>query len=228
MTGGVDTTGSTTMWALKYLSENQHAQRRLRTSLHNAFPAATGERRAPTAEEITETRIPYLDAFMEELFRMAATIPAHVRTTTEDTTILGHFVPKGTDVFLAINGPGFSSPAMTVDETTRSETCRATQDVSHKWPLTDMHLFRPERWLVTDAHGNHESVDLTAAPQMLFSLGPRACFGRKLGYLNIRVLLVLLVWHFEFLELPTELISDEGIERFTRQPKLTYVRIREV
>jgi cytochrome P450 len=214
------------MWALKYISENQSAQRQLRTSLRNAFPAATAERRQPTAEEITEARISYLDAFMEELFRMAATIPAHVRTTTEDTTILGHFVPKGTEIFLAINGPGFSSPAFAVDETTRSETSRSMKDASRSWDLTDMDLFRPERWLVTDAQG-HELVDLTAAPQMLFSLGPRACFGRKLGYLNIRVLLVLLVWHFEFLELPKELISDDGIERFTRQPRLTYVRIGE-
>lgn len=178
-------------------------------------------------QEVTKARIPYLEAVMEEIFRMAVTIPSHVRTATEDAVVLGHVIPKGTDVFLSINGPGFTSPGFEIDEKNRSESCSLTRDDGSKqWEFNDMNLFRPERWLVTDQNGN-ESVDHAAAPQMLFSLGPRSCFGKRLGQLNMRVLLVLLIWHFEFLPLPEELISDDGIEKFTRQPRLTFVRLAE-
>jgi cytochrome P450 len=139
---------------------------------------------------------------------------------------LGHVIPKGTDVFLSITGPGFTSPGFEIDEKKRSETCSSLRDSSNQWELKDMKIFRPERWLVTDQNGN-ESVDHAAAPQMLFSLGPRSCFGKRLGQLNMRVLLILLIWHFEFLPLPEELISDDGIEKFTRQPRLTFVRLAD-
>lgn len=214
------------MWAIKYLSENQNAQSRLRRSLRDVFSTATEKARKPTVQEITKVRIAYLEAVMEETFRMAVTIPSHVRTATEDAVVLGHVIPKGTDIFLSINGPGFTSPGFEIDETKRSESYSSIKDGSNQWELKDMNLFRPERWLVTDDNGN-ESVDHAAAPQMLFSLGPRSCFGKKLGQLNMRVLLVLLVWHFEFLPLPKDLISDDGIERFTRQPRLTFVRLAE-
>ncbi|CRG88185.1 Licodione synthase [Talaromyces islandicus] len=226
VTGGVDTTGSTLMWAIKYLSENQDAQSRLRMSLRDSFSTASEKARKPTVREITKARIPYLEAFLEETFRMAVTIPSHVRTATEDVVVLGHVIPKGTDVFLSINGPGFTSPGFDIDEKKRSESCASLRDGSEQWELKDMNLFRPERWLVTDQNGN-ESVNHSAAPQMLFSLGPRSCFGKRLGQLNMRVLLVLLVWHFEFLPLPGELISDDGIEKFTRQPRLTFVRLAD-
>jgi cytochrome P450 len=215
------------MWAIKYLSENQDAQSRLRESLRDAFPTAAEQARKPTVQEITKTRIPYLEATMEEIFRMAVTIPSHVRTATEDAVVLGHVIPKGTDVFLSINGPGFTSPGFEIDEKKRSESCSSIRDDERKqWELNDMNLFRPERWLVTDQNGN-ESVDHAAGPQMLFSLGPRSCFGKRLGQLNMRVLLVLLTWHFEFQPLPEELKSDDGIEKFTRQPRLTFVRLAE-
>lgn len=194
--------------------------------MRDSLSAATEKNRKPTVQEITSTRIPYLEAVLEEIFRMAVTIPSHVRIATEDSVVLGHVIPKGTDVFLSINGPGFTSPGFEIDEKKRSESCSSIRDSDIQWELKDMKLFRPERWLVTDEKGN-ESVDHSAAPQMLFSLGPRSCFGKRLGQLNMRVLLVLLIWHFEFLPLPEELVSDDGVERFTRQPRLTFVRLAD-
>ncbi|KAH8693937.1 cytochrome P450 [Talaromyces proteolyticus] len=204
--------GSTMMGAIKFLSENQRAQSQLRTSLRDAFVTATKESRKLLIQEITSTRIPYLDAVSEEIFRMAGTIPSHVRTATEDTVVLGHVIPKGTDVLLSINGPGFTSPGFTIDENKRTESCRSTKGEKKQW---DMDMFCLERWLVKSGK---ECVDRGAAPQMLFSLGPRGCFGKRSGQLNVRVLLVLLMWHFKFLPLPDELISD-GIENFICRPR---------
>ncbi|RYP44389.1 hypothetical protein DL768_009155 [Monosporascus sp. mg162] len=60
------------------------------------------------------------------------------------------------------------------------------------WDFGTLGESRPERWLVRDELGN-ETVDLSAAPQMLSSLGPRSCFGRRPGVLSIKITLVCVV-----------------------------------
>ncbi|RYP07819.1 hypothetical protein DL764_002274 [Monosporascus ibericus] len=223
--GGYETTSATVLWGLKHLSNNQEAQSLLRTELQRALLPQAGHR-FPTVEEIIALRVPYLDAVLEEIFRMALSASAHVRTATEDTTLLGHFIAKGTNVFLAINGPGFTSPPFPIREELRSRTSQGAKDEVRDWDFGTLGEFRPERWLVRDELGN-ETVDLSAAPQMLFSLGPRSCFGRRLGVLSIKITIVCVVWAFDLERVPDELNSFEGVEVLSRTPIQGFLKLRE-
>ena len=85
---------------VKFLADNQEAQARLRRQLRSSFSAASTQKRQPTITEITRAPAPYLDAVVQEVLRLAETIPMVIRESIVDTTILGHFIPKGTSVLL--------------------------------------------------------------------------------------------------------------------------------
>ena len=90
-----------------------------------------------------------------------------------------------------------------------------------------MHLFRPERWLVT-SDGSEIRFDGHAGPVLAFGLGARGCFGRRLAYLEIRLVLALLVWNLDFKELKGLLASDETHEGITTTPKYCYVALDRI
>ncbi|KAI1622060.1 cytochrome P450 [Exophiala viscosa] len=224
--GGHDTTSTTLSWALKHLAVNQNAQSTLRSHLRNAYEAAAKEHRNPTAHEITSVRIPYLDATIEEVVRTACIFPGVVRIATVDTTVLGHVIPKGTNLFLLQMGPGYFLPPFPIADSQRHESSLKAQYQVGAWTpdADDMKKFRPERWLVTDADGN-EAFDSQAGPHLAFGLGPRGCFGRRLGYLQMRIILVLMIWNFELLPLPAELNLFDAIDTLATSPKQCYVRL---
>lgn len=71
-------------------------QTELRTVLQAAFPGSG----VPSAEDILQANIPYLDGACEEAFRLAGAAKAQLRRTLEDAEILGCKVPKGAEVFM--------------------------------------------------------------------------------------------------------------------------------
>lgn len=147
------------------------------------------------------------------------------RTALVDTVILGNHIPKGTTVFLVGNGPEFVEPPIqSVPEELRSESCRTAKGRIGSWNPEDYHLFKPERWLSID-NGNI-IFDSTAGPLLTFGLGPRGCFGRRMAYLEMKIILVLLVWDFELKQIPEKLSSYEAIDKLTHQPKQCYLRLQ--
>lgn len=210
----------------KLIAQHQEIQHKLRSALRTAYTAARTESRQPTVTEIIKTSIPYLDAVMEEALRFAPAVPAIIRIATVDTTVLGYRVPKGTDIFMVNEGPGYKAPAISVDDGLRSETSR-TKHRGGQWNPDDMHLFRPERWLVHTGEGKVE-FDGHAGPILAFGLGPRGCFGRRLAYLEIRLVLALLVWNFQFKELGGVLASNQTHEGITTTPKYCYVALEKL
>jgi cytochrome P450 len=99
---GHDTTSTTIEWGLKYLADNQVAQTKLRKSLQEAFPTSVSSNETPSGTDIARESIPYLDAVVQEVLRLAGTAGTNVRIATVDTEVLGYFIPKGTDVFLMV------------------------------------------------------------------------------------------------------------------------------
>lgn len=97
---GFETTASTLSWGLKYLTGRQDVQTKLKDELKGAFGVGRG---VPEAEAIAKTSLPYLDAFIEEVLRHSGTVSANIRIATQDTQILGHVIPKGTNVFLMVS-----------------------------------------------------------------------------------------------------------------------------
>lgn len=235
---GHESSSSTLVWALKYLTNNQNVQQKLRATLHAAHATARAENRLPTADEVIHTQIPYLDAVMDEVLRLCTPIPFLARDAEEDVEILGARIPKGTTVFTHSHGPSMLSPPV-IDANDQ----RRYQYQPHKgakdtkapvswWATETMAEFRPERWLAEQRNpktGEVETVyDPNAGPFLSFGLGQRGCFGRRLGLFEFRTSLTLLIWHFEFLAVPLDLAGYGAYDGLTRRPKNSYVRVRRV
>jgi len=86
--------------------------------------------------------------------------------------------------------------------------------------------FRPERWLTTE--NGEEIYDSMAGPVLLFGAGPRGCYGKKLAYLEMRMIVIMLVWNFVLGKCSEELSSYDSTDKLTGQPKQCYVKLSEV
>jgi cytochrome P450 len=230
--GGHHTTSGAMMWLAKYLTDLPHIQTQLRCHLYGSLSSAKKENRIFTFEEIRRAKMPYFDAVIEEMLRINA-----VTVTREamcDTTILGSPIQKGTQVFFVSNGPGFLSPSVPVDESKRTETSRSAKLNSNWDESQDLKTFNPERWLVRknkDDSGMNEvdvnvEFDGAAGPQLVFGLGPRACWGRRLALMEMKTIIAMLIWNFELLETPPAISSHAGLEGIARVPQQCYVRLK--
>ncbi|KXX82889.1 putative cytochrome P450 12c1, mitochondrial [Madurella mycetomatis] len=229
--GGHHTTSGAMMWLAKYLTDLPHIQDKLRSVLYETLSTARQENRLFTFEEIRHARLPYLDAVIEEMLRINA-VPV-TREALCDTTVLGYPIKKGTQVFFMSNGPGFLSPSFPVDDSKRSESSRAAK-INANWDESkDLTLFEPERWLVRKREGDGvlaDDVDFdgAAGPQLVFGLGPRSCWGRRLSLMEIRVIIAMLVWNFQLIRSPPELSGYAGLEGIARVPQKCYLRINKI
>ncbi|KAF2172646.1 hypothetical protein M409DRAFT_16608 [Zasmidium cellare ATCC 36951] len=216
---GEDTTSTALCWALKYLTSQQDVQTKLRNTLRENFKGAHEARRTPSIEEITSKSVPYLDAVIEEANRIGPIVPASARQTLKDVEVLGYQIPAGTDVFMFINGPGYLMDPLPVEEHKRSKNSQANKDKIPAW--RDPALFMPERWL--DKNGDFNP---NAGPFNTFGAGPRGCFGRKWAHLELRIMLILIIWNFELLPTPKELSSFRSYDGVTHGPERCYVRLK--
>jgi len=208
----------------------QAYQSGLRADLHAAHAVARSEGRLPTACEITAAHVPLLEAVIEETLRYTHIVPGVIREARFDTHILGHAIPRGTHIFFITSAAGFMEPAFAVREDQRAETARRASGRCGAWDPADIGEYVPQRWLrsVDDGAGSsarHE-FDPRAGPHLAFGAGPRSCFGRKLAYLEMRIAITMLLWRFEYLELPTKHNSFETVDAFTLQPENCYVKLR--
>jgi cytochrome P450 len=226
---GHDTTSTTISWGLKLLTDHPQAQSHLREALRAAHAAAMQEGRAPTQREISSTSVPLLDATIEEILRMGGTTTLLERQCNTDTTLLGHHIPKGTLLIMAQRGPSITTPGQTKNASKKFSSdgeAGGSYQVPN-WDDDDIELFRPERWLTKDENGN-DVYDSQAGPMLAFGGGMRGCFGRRLAYVQLKLLVTMLVWHFEFLACPEELSSYARIEGLTQKPKQCYIRAQKV
>ncbi|KAM0460834.1 hypothetical protein ACHAO4_001629 [Trichoderma viride] len=226
--GGHDSTAATLCWWVKYMSTYQSVQTRLRDALRQAHLDAYQTSRLPTIDEICDTSIPYLDAVMEETLRYASVATLIVRMSTCDTQILGYQIPKGTDIMMTLTGPSITEPALPIREMSRSLESQESKDKVLPWE-EDVSQFKPERWLKlkksADSEEEEEVFDPRAGPNLAFSAGPRQCFGKKLAYMKLRVVMTLLIWSFEFQELDQSLNGPDIVEKLVNLPKDCYVKL---
>lgn len=221
---------------MKFLTGNAGAQKRLRQALQSAFPKAKSENRSPTFQELAAARIPYLEAVIEESLRCGGATSALQRLAMVDTQILGHHIPKGTEILFLTHGPSVFTPGLEIDERKRSQTCQvAGEKKDSAWDDHDIGAFKPERWLRqkesstgTDATEAAEEFDGLAGPTLAFGLGTRGCFGRRLGHQQLRTSLAILIWNFELLPCPKELSSYRAIEGLTSMPEHSYISLAKV
>lgn len=148
-----------------------------------------------------------------------------------DTELLGYRIPKGTIVSCLGTGSSMMSPSFEIDESRRSASSHTLKnEAKHKaWDPHNMSVFQPERWLVTSSSNEKEfEFDAAAGPQLAFGLGTRGCYGKRLAYLQLRILLTLIVWNFELLPCPEALSGYTPVLGSTYKPRDCYVRLRQV
>lgn len=228
LVGGQDSTHSTLSFTVKYLAKNQDAQSKLRQALRLAYPEAHEQQREPVLEEIIKTQVPFLDAVIEETLRMCSPAASVMKEALCDMTVLGHVVPKGTPIMFMLTGPTFTESGAGVEETKRSETSQKQSNESvDDWAQTQFppEEFHAERWLKPDESGE-EKFNNKAGPFMSFSNGPRGCWGKRLAYLELKLIVTMLVWDLEFLKLPTELEDDGLIQGLFTKPKSCLVKLK--
>ncbi|KAH9212620.1 cytochrome P450 [Leptodontidium sp. 2 PMI_412] len=212
------------VWTLKFLTAHQDVQTRLRQELQDQLKPRSEMGVSPSASEIGSAKLPYFDAVLEESLRCGEITQTNIRTTQHDVTILGHLVPKDTEVLMLNNGPGVFMPLLHVDDSIRSESSRAAMEKIGEWDLEGMRTFNPGRWLVDDGEG-HISFNPSAGPRHSFGAGPRGCFGRKWASLELRIMVVLIIWNFKLEPIPEPLSSFKPKPGLAHRPEMAFVRL---
>ncbi|RYP50518.1 hypothetical protein DL768_003971 [Monosporascus sp. mg162] len=220
-------------WALKFLANQPGAQSKLRAALDNAFLSARAERRNPTINEITDTNIPCLDATMEEMLRCAGTAPVVDRVATADAEPLGYRIPKGTVVTCLVTRPSMMSPDFDIDLLSRSPSSQTVmKNGRHRaWDPAEMSVFNPDGWIVSGDGSDSEKnshFDASAGPQLAFGLGTRGCYGKRLVYLEMRIVLTLVAWNFELLQCLSSLSRYNAELIITNEPIQCDVRLHQI
>jgi hypothetical protein len=161
---------------VRFIEAYPSVQTELRAALQAAFSSSGSG--LPSAAEILDADIPYLDGVCEEAFRLSGTAKANLRQALVDTHILGCPVPKGAEIFMNYHINRGPAP---VDESKRSETSQAAgkkrPDGFQGAPGRDLASFQPRRWITRDEKTGKEAFDAYALPSLAFGGGYRGCYG---------------------------------------------------
>jgi len=161
---GTDTTTTTITWGLLYLTKYTAIQKKLQQEIDKVI----GRERTPAMSDLK--LMPYTEAAIMEIQRIASILPLSVfRSTREDTTLDGYFIPKNTMII----------PNLWL---------------LHHDPVNfpDPEVFKPERFLTED---NKIKRIETLNP---FGMGKRQCLGEGLARMEIFLYLTSLLQHFTF------------------------------
>ncbi|KAL3426511.1 Cytochrome P450 1A1-like protein 1 [Phlyctema vagabunda] len=212
------------VWTLKFITAHQDVQASIRQELGDQLKHVSEAGTIPTASDIGAARLPYFDAVIEESLRCGEITQTNIRTTQQDVDILGHLIPKDTEVLMLNNGPGVFMPPLHVEEGRRSASSRGAIDKMGNWDPKSMRNFDPQRWLGKDDDGQI-SFNPSAGPRHSFGAGPRGCFGRKWAALELRIMVVLIIWNFQLEAIPEVLSSFKPKPGLAHRPEMAFVRL---
>ncbi|KAH7026790.1 isotrichodermin C-15 hydroxylase [Macrophomina phaseolina] len=168
MIAGTETTATLLSGLFYYLCCSPEKLRKLNDEIRNAFPTVTA------MDTTALARLPYLHAVVMETFRLYPPAPQGFprRVPEGGSTIAGRFVPEKTTV----NIPQY-----------------AAYHQAHNF--YDPESFRPERWLPEPEQCFAQDSRDVVEP---FGTGPRNCVGKNLAWMEIRLLVGYLIFHFDF------------------------------
>ncbi|MDL1135861.1 cytochrome P450, partial [Yersinia pestis] len=164
---GFDTVTTAISWSLMYLVTKPEVQKKIQKELDTVI----GRERWPRLSD--RPQLPYMEAFILELFRHTSFLPFTIpHSTTRDTTLNGFYIPKDRCVFIN------------------------QWQVNHDPELwEDPFEFRPERFLTA----NNRAINKTVSEKMmLFGLGKRRCIGEIPAKWEIFLFLAFLLQRLEF------------------------------
>ncbi|KAJ4407474.1 hypothetical protein N0V82_009915 [Gnomoniopsis sp. IMI 355080] len=141
-------------------------------------------------DSITSTTVlsmPYLHACLEETLRLLPTNLTGLPRYSPGATVDGYYVPKNTHVqtsiFTLARNPKYFHQSLE---------------------------YRPQRWLPSE----HPLYDVAFAKDALkslpvFSLGPRACLGREVAWMEGKLFMAKVLWRFDVLKVPGQKVDLE-------------------
>ncbi|XP_055078389.1 cytochrome P450 2F2-like [Periophthalmus magnuspinnatus] len=162
---GTDTTSNTLLTGFLYLMTNPDIQERCQAEIDRVLE---GKDKACFEDR---HNMPYVQAVIHEMQRIANTVPLSVfHNTTKDTEVMGYTIPKGTMVI-----PNLSSVL--------------SEEGQWKFPRG----FHPENFL------NDQGEFVKPEAFMPFSAGPRMCLGEGLARMELFLITVTLLRKFKFI-----------------------------
>ncbi|KAI9835873.1 MAG: hypothetical protein M1819_001771 [Sarea resinae] len=171
LAAGHETTAAALNWATFVLCKYPEVQTRLRQEIRSNLPSFSAADSQITSLDID--KLVYLQAVCNEILRFIPPVPNTLRESLVDTSIQGHFVPKGTRIIIcpwAIN---------------HSESL---------WD-EDPGVFDPERWLGPGRANSGGGENNYAF--MTFFQGPRSCIGQSFSKAEFACLVAALFGRFE-------------------------------
>jgi cytochrome P450 len=168
LASGNDTTSASFSWAIYALARHPSIQSSLRDEIRSRIPPQTAD---TVIDATLIDNLPYLRATLNEVLRFYPTIPMIFKLAARDTSILGHFIPKGTAVLIHPTAINFSREL---------------------WG-DDAEQFKPERWLEANGGGAKSNYAF-----MSFGHGPTGCIGQNLARAELSILLARFVGRFAF------------------------------
>ncbi|OVA15437.1 Cytochrome P450 [Macleaya cordata] len=188
--GGSDTTMVSLSWALSLLVNHPHVLKKAQDELDTHV----GKERQVDDSDIKN--LTYLQAIIKETLRLYPAGPLSApRESTDDCTVAGYHIPKGTRLIV---------------------NAWKIQRDPRVWP--DPSEFKPERFLTT-----HVDVDVRGQNFELlpFGSGRRACPGASFALQVLRLTLARLIHGFEFkrpMEAQIDMIESGGITNVRANP----------
>ncbi|KAM4553650.1 cytochrome P450 2B4-like isoform 2-T2 [Fundulus diaphanus] len=162
---GTDTTSNTLLTGFLYLMNYPHIQERCQQEIDQVLEGK---------DKVTfddRHNMPYMQAVIHEIQRIANTVPLSVfHCTTKDTELMGYSIPKGTTVI-------------------QNLTSVLNEEGQWKFP----HEFNPENFL------NDKGEFVKPEAFMPFSAGPRMCLGEGLARMELFLIMVTLLRKFNFI-----------------------------
>lgn len=173
LAAGHDTTTTAVAWTLHLLSKRSDMQDRLREEIRTSIPELLNPESIPDSSDLTADvdQLPYLANVCRESLRFIPPIPYTSREAQSDVTLCGHFIPRGTWLYIAANAINHLPSFWGTD------------------PPPD--TFNPDRW-------DNLPQEFTTNSYMTFLHGPRSCIGRKFAETEMKVLLCCLLSVFRF------------------------------
>jgi cytochrome P450 len=174
---GTETTTTTLRWGLIYMMQHPDVQRKVQQEIDEVV----GRERLPTMDD--KLRMPYTDATILEISRMATLVPSNVvHSTLEDVHLGGYLIPKDTPIHTNLWA------------------------VHHDEKLfPDPFTFRPERFI--NERGQfvkHEAV-------IPFSLGKRFCLGEPLARMELFLYFASMLQKFTFVNPEGQVLTGKEL-----------------
>ena len=172
LAAGHETTASALTWAIYLLVKHPQVQTRLRAEVQTHLPSPFAEQSIVTSESIEQ--LPYLQAVCREALRLFPPVALTIRVAVIDSSIQGHFIPKGTTIML---------PPWAVNTSSALWGPSATK-------------FQPERWMNAGSTSSDGSIG-SNYDYLTFLHGPRSCIGQSFAVGELACLLAAWIGSFE-------------------------------